>query len=172
MGIGCASQRCMACKNKVLIVEDNTEIRQLMALFLRRAGFDVAEAATGVAAIEQARATLPDLIIMDLGLPGMTGDEATEKLKADPSTKDIPVIVNTAFHDGTPIVERAIAAGAAEILHKPTTFKTLQATLCRYLPVATQETNFQADDLPKTSRPEQRSRTPLLPWVSARFRTL
>jgi CheY-like chemotaxis protein len=69
----------MACKNKVLIVEDNAEVRELMGLFLRRAGYDVAEAITGVAAIEQARATHPDVIIMDLGLPEMMGDEATAR---------------------------------------------------------------------------------------------
>jgi CheY-like chemotaxis protein len=133
-------------KNKVLIVEDNAEVRELMGLFLRRAGYDVAEAITGLAAIEQARATHPDVIIMDLGLP-----EATAHLKADPSTKDIPVIVNTAFNKGASIVARAIAAGAAEILHKPTTFKTLQDTLCRYLTGTRSEGAFQAD-LPKTSR--------------------
>jgi CheY-like chemotaxis protein len=140
----------MACKNRVLIVEDNAEVRELMGLFLRRAGYDVAEAMTGVAAIEQARATHPDLIIMDLGLPEMTGDEATAHLKADPSTKDIPVIVNTAFSMGASIVARAIAAGAAEILHKPTTFKALQDMLCRYLTATTSEGVLQPD-LPKVS---------------------
>jgi response regulator of citrate/malate metabolism len=60
------------------------------------------------------------------------------------------VIVNTAFNKGASIVARAIAAGAAEILHKPTTFKTLQDTLCRYLTGTRSEGVFQAD-LPKTS---------------------
>jgi CheY-like chemotaxis protein len=141
----------MACKNKVLIVEDNAEVRELMGLFLRRAGYDVAEAITGLAAIEQARTMHPDVIIMDLGLPEMMGDEATAHLKADPSTKDIPVIVNTAFSMGASIVARAIAAGAAEILHKPTTFKTLQETLCRYLTGTKSEEAFPAD-LRKPSR--------------------
>jgi CheY-like chemotaxis protein len=122
----------MACKNRVLIVEDNSDARELMVLVLRRAGYDVAEAATGKAALEQAHTTHPDLIIMDLSLPGMTGDEATKHLKADPSTKDIPVIVNTAFHAGSSNVNRAIAAGAAEILHKPTDFQTLVETVRRY----------------------------------------
>src|SRR6266542_5824877 len=123
----------MACKKKILIVEDNSEVRELMVLVLRRAGYDVAEAATGPAAIEQTRATRPDLVIMDLGLPGITGDEATARLKADPSTRDIPVIVNTAFPKGAPPVERALAAGAAEILYKPTNLKTLLEMVHRYL---------------------------------------
>jgi CheY-like chemotaxis protein len=106
----------MACKKRILIVEDNADSRELLALMLRRSGYDIAEAATGLAAIDQARATHPDLVIMDLGLPGITGDEATGRQKADPSTRDIPVIVNTAFPKGELLVDRAMAAGASEIL--------------------------------------------------------
>ena len=123
----------MACKKRILIVEDNSDARELMVLFLRRAGYEIAEAATGLAALEQAQGTRPDLIIMDLGLPGITGDEATARLKADPSTRDIPVIVNTAFHQGSSLVDRAIAVGAAEIIHKPTNLKALKEVVCRYL---------------------------------------
>ena len=56
------------------------------------------KAATGLEALDQAHAVHPDLILMDLALPKMPGYEATARLKADPSTRDIPVIVNTAFH--------------------------------------------------------------------------
>src|SRR5690349_7451466 len=101
----------MAHKQKILIVEDNADCRELLALVLRRSGCEIAEAATGLGAVEQAAATHPDLSLMDLGLPGITGDEATARLKADPSTKDIPVVVNTAFHKGS-LIERALAVGA------------------------------------------------------------
>ena len=124
----------MASKKRILIVEDNADSRELLALLLRRAGYDVTEAATGLEAIDQTHAVRPDLIIMDLGLPGITGDEATARLKADPSTRDIPVIVNTAFNKGAAIVERAIAVGAAEILYKPIGFKAFQELVLRYLP--------------------------------------
>jgi CheY-like chemotaxis protein len=137
----------MACKKKILIVEDNSEVRELMVLVLRRAGYDVAEAATGLAAIDQTRATRPDLVIMDLGLPGITGDEATARLKADPSTRDIPVIVNTAFPKGAPPVERAIAVGAAEILYKPTSLKTLQEVVRRYSDYTLNPTNSNSEPL-------------------------
>ena len=123
----------MVFKKRILIVEDNADSRELLVLWLRRSGYEIAEAETGLAAIEQTRATRPDLIIMDLGLPGMTGDEATARLKADPSTRDIPVIVNTAFPKGAPPVERALAAGATEILYKPTNLKTLLEVVHRYL---------------------------------------
>ena len=123
----------MAYKKRILIVEDNSESRELLALILRRSGYDVAEAATGLDAIDQAHATRPDLIIMDLGLPQITGDEATARLKADPSTRDIPVIVNTAFQRESSLVGRAIAAGAAQILYKPTPLKVFEEVVCRYL---------------------------------------
>jgi CheY-like chemotaxis protein len=123
----------VACKKRILIVEDNSESRELLALILRRSGYDTAEAGTGLDAIDQAHATRPDLIIMDLGLPGITGDEATARLKADPSTKDIPVIVNTAFHRESSLVGRAIAAGAAQILYKPTALKVFEEVARRYL---------------------------------------
>ena len=76
--------------------------------------------------------TRPDLIIMDLDMPAMTGDQATARLKADPSTQNIPVIVTTAFSYGS-LVDRAITAGADEIMHKPFALKLLRAAMQRHL---------------------------------------
>src|SRR4029434_2871275 len=123
----------MVFKKRILIVEDNPDSRELLVLWLRRSGYEIAEAATGLDAIDQAHSTRPDLIIMDLGLPEITGDEATARLKADPSTRDIPVIVNTAFHRESSLGGRAIASGAAEILYKPTPLKVFEEVACRYL---------------------------------------
>jgi CheY-like chemotaxis protein len=120
-------------KKKILVVEDHNDTRALMALVLGQLGYDIAEAATGLDAIDQARAVHPDLIFMDLGLPGITGDEAIARLKADPSTREIPVIVNTAFHKSSVFVERAIAFGAVEILHKPLSFTALRGIVERHL---------------------------------------
>jgi CheY-like chemotaxis protein len=86
-------------------------------LRLRESSYKTVEAATGLQAVEQAQTTRPDLIIMDLGLPAGTGDEAIASLKADPATEAIPVILLTAFHQGI-VLNRASAAGAAEVLHK------------------------------------------------------
>jgi two-component system, cell cycle response regulator DivK len=119
-------------KSKILIVEDNSHLRELFALLLQRSGFDVVEAATGFEAINQTRTTHPDLILMDLGLPDMTGAEAMSVLNADLFTREIPVIVNTAFLRG-PMVDQAIAAGAAEILYKPTGLKTLLDAVRQHL---------------------------------------
>ncbi len=123
----------MVCKKRILVVEDNADSRSLLALVLGRSGYDIAEAANGLDAIAQVRAIHPDLIFMDLGLPGMTGDEATACLKADESTRHIPVVVNTAFHRDSVRVGRAIAAGAAQILHKPTPLKVFQEVAHRFL---------------------------------------
>ena len=123
----------MAGKKKILIVEDNSDIRRLMAFFLERIGYDVVEAETGFAAIERAKATHPDLIMMDLGLPDITGDEAIARLKVDPSTKHIPVIVITAYYEGAPLVESALAAGACDVLYKPVALRILEDTLLRLL---------------------------------------
>ena len=122
----------MANKKKILIVEDNADCRELNALYMRRLGYEVFEATTGLEALDQAHAVHPDLILMDLALPKMPGYEATAHLKADPSTCDIPVIVNTAFQKGA-FVDCAIAAGAEEILHKPFSLKALEEAVRRYL---------------------------------------
>ena len=123
-----------AIKSKILVVDDNSAIRKLLVLRLRESSYETVEAATGLQAVKQARTTRPDLIIMDLGMPAGTGDDAIASLKADPATRDIPVIVLTAFLQGS-LLNRAIAAGAAEVLHKPVNFSGLQLVLQRHLSV-------------------------------------
>ncbi len=120
-------------KKRILIVEDNADCRELLRLIItRQLGCEVVEAATGLAAVDQASATHPDLILMDLGLPGISGAEATERIKANPAIKDIPIVINTAF-SATELTRRALAAGAAEILHKPIELMVLRDTLRKYL---------------------------------------
>jgi CheY-like chemotaxis protein len=117
---------------KILLVEDNDNCRELLALFIKRLGYEVFEAANGPQAIDRASAVHPDLIMMDLGLPGMSGDEAMGCLKAAPSTREIPVIINTAFVTG-PQLKRALDSGAAEVLCKPFRLTTLHEVLSRFL---------------------------------------
>src|SRR5258705_12391120 len=108
---------------KILIVEDNPDGREIVVLYVRSLGYEVFEAATGIEGLDQARAIHPDLILMDLVLPEMPGHEVNARLKADPSTREIPVIVLTALSRGSPSLQRAIAAVAAETLYKPLIFK-------------------------------------------------
>jgi len=137
----------MGGKSRILVVEDNLDVRRLMALVLARSGYEVVEAATGVEALEQTYATHPDLIIMDLSIPNMTGDEVTARIKADPTTKNIPIIVNTAYHKGV-FVERAVAAGAVEILYKPTELRVFLDTIRRHLSSSANQPKTQETTLP------------------------
>lgn len=103
---------------KVLIVEDHPDCRALVKIVLSRLGYVVVEAGTGQEALERASVSSFDLIVMDFGLPGMTGDKLIMRFKGDPSTQRIPVIVTTGYMD-TQVAKRAIAAGAESVLLKP-----------------------------------------------------
>ena len=118
---------------KILIVEDNEDCRELQALVIRRLGYVVIEADNGVTAIEEALAGHPDLILMDLSMPKMNGEDAIVELKNQPSTKDIPVIICTAYDPGQR-VDRALSAGAVEVLHKPFKFSELENLLRKHMP--------------------------------------
>ena len=122
----------MAEKKKILVVEDFDDARQLLALFIRRFGYEAFEAVDGIEALEQAAAVHPDLILMDLSMPRMAGLAATTHLKGDPATRDIPVIVLTA-HAASAQHDKALEAGALEVLLKPINFMALGETLNRYL---------------------------------------
>jgi CheY-like chemotaxis protein len=120
-------------KKTVLVADDNAPTRELMNLVLTQSGYFVITAITGLEAVDKARIVRPGLIFIDLSLPGMTGDEAIACLKTYPLTKYIPVIVNTAFYKGSEQVERAIVAGATEIIYKPNNFRALPNIANRYL---------------------------------------
>jgi CheY-like chemotaxis protein len=118
---------------KILLVDDNKEVRELLALFIKNLGYTVFEAATGWESVNRASTTNPDLIMIDLALPGMSGDEATTCLKTNPATRNIPVLIITAYAAGVD-TQRALDAGAAEILVKPLDLTRLREVLSRYLP--------------------------------------
>jgi len=120
-------------KTRVLIVDDDADLRHaLVEQLALHPEFQVQAVETAEAALQAVTVTTPDLVIMDLGMPAMTGDQATARLKADPSTRDIPVIVTTAFSYG-PLLDRAISAGADEIMHKPLELKSLRLVVQQHL---------------------------------------
>ncbi len=86
---------------KILIVDDEADIQKLVGLRLRKAGYDVEVATTGLAAIEAVRDQKPDLILLDLRLPGIDGFKVCRQIKEDPALKKIPVIIFTAIHPET-----------------------------------------------------------------------
>ena len=109
--------------NKILVVEDNSLNLELVTDLLEAAGFSVASARTAEEGLRLARATLPDLILMDLSLPGMDGLAATRTLKADPATAHLPVIALTA-HAMRGDQEMALQAGCDDYLAKPIDTRT------------------------------------------------
>lgn len=104
---------------KILVVEDHRDSREILAFMLRSMGYEIIEAVNGQEAIEKAGAEEPDLVIMDLGLPGINGIEATVKLKQDPKTAHIPVIAHSAWSEQQ-YRAAALRAGMVEYLPKPT----------------------------------------------------
>jgi CheY-like chemotaxis protein len=118
---------------KILLVDDNDDCREMLALFIKRLGYQVLEAGTGVHAVDRASSTRPDLIMMDLCLPVMNGDEATACLKANVYTRDIPVLINGASSISDVHKKRLLATGASEILQKPLNLSKLPTILTRYL---------------------------------------
>ncbi len=82
-------------KPLILVVDDFEDNREMYAEFLQFSGYSVAEASTGLEALDKAFELLPDLVLMDLSLPGIDGWEATRRLKQDDRTKHIPVVALT-----------------------------------------------------------------------------
>jgi CheY-like chemotaxis protein len=102
----------------ILVVDDYEDAREMYSEYLIYCGFRVAEARNGNEALEQAFALKPDLILMDLSLPGMDGWEATKVLKADERTKHIPVVALTG-HALAGASEGAKKAGCDSFVTKP-----------------------------------------------------
>lgn len=113
---------------RILYVEDNDDNVYMLTRRLGRKGYEVLVAPDGEAGVAAAAAQLPELILMDLGLPGIDGWEATRRLKADPATAGIPVIALTA-HAMEGDREKALAAGCDEFETKPVQLDQLLAKI-------------------------------------------
>jgi len=104
--------------SRVLIVEDNEMNRDMLSRRLVRNGYEVLIAIDGGEGLAKARAESPDLILMDMSLPGLDGWEATRQLKAEPGTRGIPVIALTA-HAMAGDKQKALSAGCDDFDTKP-----------------------------------------------------
>jgi DNA-binding response OmpR family regulator len=103
---------------KILIAEDERDIRDLVAFTLRFAGHEVFAASNGEEAVDMAPKVNPDLILMDVRMPRMTGYEACKVMKANPDLKDIPIVFLSAKGQETEI-QQGLEVGAEEYLLKP-----------------------------------------------------
>jgi two-component system cell cycle response regulator DivK len=116
----------------ILVVEDFEDAREMYREYLEFSGFRVETACDGRAAIETARRINPDLVLMDLSLPGIDGWEATRMLKSDPATSHL-LIVALSAHALAPEGERARAVGCDGFIAKPCLPTDLVAEIVRYL---------------------------------------
>ncbi|GIX49354.1 MAG: response regulator [Candidatus Tectimicrobiota bacterium] len=113
---------------KLLLVEDNEPSRDMLARRLARRGYQVVSAADGVQGVQLAQTEAPDLILMDMSLPGLDGWEAVRQLRAAPATRAIPIIALTA-HAMAGDREKALAAGCDDYDSKPVDFARLLAKI-------------------------------------------
>ena len=118
---------------RILVVEDHEDNRQILRDLLGNAGYDMIEAETGEAGLAAAAAQAPDLILMDIQLPGIDGYETTRRLKADPALRAVPIIVVTSYAlSGDDI--KAREAGCDAYVTKPDSPRQLLAKIREYLP--------------------------------------
>ncbi|CAN5724641.1 N/A [soil metagenome] len=103
----------------LLVIEDDRAARQMYALMLQQAGYQVLEAHNGLQAVEKAGDLLPDAIVTDLGLPGIDGYEVCRRLQADARTREIPVVAVTGRYFSAADIARAQREGCATVLIKP-----------------------------------------------------
>jgi len=119
---------------RILSVEDDVDLQQVFAYVFTKKGWDIEYAYDGKDGLEKALALKPQLILLDMMLPGLNGIEVIEALKADESTRAIPVIVMTAYPSDASFLKSAILAmGAVEYLAKPVQLDALIKTIERLL---------------------------------------
>jgi DNA-binding response OmpR family regulator len=131
---------------KILIVDDDPDVRLGLHVRLKANHYDVFFAADGMSSIAEARKHMPDLIILDLGLPAGDGFSVMERLKANDALSLIPVIVVSA-RDRHPNMDRALKAGAKAFLQKPVANAELLAVIRRALGEAPQQEKSTVHDL-------------------------
>jgi two-component system, cell cycle response regulator DivK len=123
---------------KILVAEDNPDNRTLLIRRLERHGWEVVAAVDGAEAVEMCRAERPDLVLMDLAMPRMTGLEATRALRADPVTAGVKVIAVTAHAMDANRIE-CLEAGCDDFATKPIDFPALMALIRQHMGLPSQE---------------------------------
>ena len=117
---------------KILIVEDHADMRELLTWQIELMGFMPIPAKHGKEGVEKAVAEQPDLILLDIMMPGMDGWEAARTLRANPETKDIPILAATAlFRDSD--LKSCLDAGCNGYIVKPFTFQELQEKVREFI---------------------------------------
>jgi DNA-binding response OmpR family regulator len=119
-------------KKKILVVEDNTELLELLCLNCEDAGFATATATDGLQALEKARSASPDLIVLDLVLPGMDGFAVCEILRKDPATASVPIIMLSGLTSRFSRLA-GLESGGTDFFTKPTSPERLLSRIIELL---------------------------------------
>jgi two-component system cell cycle response regulator DivK len=119
-------------RKAVLVIDDHEDNRRILRDLLRSAGYEVIEATTGEDGVAAADTRRPDLILMDIQLPGIDGYEATRRIKADDALRRIPLIVVTSYALSGDDA-KALAAGADAYVAKPFSPRAMLAKIREYL---------------------------------------
>ncbi len=146
-------------KAKVLLVDDEPIIRNIMEAALSEEGYRVATAANGALALAQVEASRPDVILLDIVMPELSGFQVTEKLKADPATAGIPIILVTGLGSIEDRV-RGLEAGADDFLSKPFNLDELLVrvrSLARLKELQDRLAAKEAESPVKAEKPKRRS---------------
>ena len=115
-------------KRKILVMDDESPIAEVISEFCKSFGFETKILTSGENALEAVKGYRPDLITLDLIMPEVSGVEVLEQLKADPETRDIPIIIISSIA-GSTSVEEMLKKQTQEILSKPVQLKTLKASI-------------------------------------------
>jgi two-component system, OmpR family, response regulator MtrA len=103
---------------RIVVADDEADIRRLIVFTLRRRGYEIIEASTGDSALAQVRDSMPDLVVLDVMMPGLTGLEISRLLAADAATASIPILMLSAMGQAAEI-EAGLSSGAHSYLVKP-----------------------------------------------------
>ncbi|HEX3229031.1 MAG TPA: response regulator [Pyrinomonadaceae bacterium] len=122
-------------KRTILVAEDSSDSREMLQVLLEMKGYAVVSAADGHRAVEVALQKVPDLILIDLQLPGLDGLSATKELRLHPELRAVPIIVISG-HDPSKYRTEALRAGCDDYLLKPIDFDRLDQILHERIPAA------------------------------------
>jgi two-component system, cell cycle response regulator DivK len=118
---------------RILVVEDRDDSRTILVSILRRfCGYETIEAANGAEAIEKAVAEKPDLILMDLDLPDISGIDAAKAVKENPNTAHIPIVAQTAW-SSRQWKGKVLRIGMVDYLEKPVSMELMKATIEKFI---------------------------------------
>ncbi len=120
---------------KVLVVEDHPDMLEVLTLQMVMMGFSVISAKQGKEGVEKAFEEKPQLILMDIMMPGMDGLEATRLIRANSETKDIPILATTVLFRESDL-RGCLEAGCNDIISKPFTFQEVQEKIHDFIPSA------------------------------------